>query len=358
MIRLLIPAMPSAADLLPFLERIDANAMYTNRGPLVRELEQLAAERFAFAPCVAVANATLGLEASLKALNLRAGANVLVPAMTFRATGLAVFNAGLMPVLADINPDTWQLTPAIARECLQWGPIDAFLPVATFGAPLLDLVKWEELSAKTGRPVVIDAAGAFTVQRSSESPTVHTVYSLHATKHVGAGEGGIVASVNQRFIARVRELIAFGEGGTNAKLSEYHAAVALASLRPGFLLRKSISAESTHRHYMRALPWNCRVQWTPARSNHHMFNVQTPIGAGAVIEGLARSQIEARQWYRPFLDELRQFEPCPQPIGLDVTQTLRSRLVSLPFHGGLTHADIGTICNTLASIIGTVAIHT
>lgn len=350
MMHVLVPTMPTADDLLPYLREIDATRVYTNRGPLLLKLEA-AATVTTGAPSVAVANCTLGLIAALRALGLPPGSQVVIPAATFRATGLAVIGAGLSPVLCDVDPGNWHMTPALARDCVNWGgPIAAFMPVATFGAPL-DLGAWEDFARAVRRPVVIDAAGAFGAMRASQSQDVHLVYSLHATKHIGAGEGGIVSSNNARFLARVRELIAFGEGGTNAKLSEYHAAVALASMQSSFRLRKSVIAEMLHQNYLRFLPENCNVQRTPARSNHHMFSVLTPLGAGAIIEGLREQGIEARQWYRPYLDELPQFDPCPQPIGLDVTQNLRARLVGLPFHMGMSPTDVFAVCDALASVI-------
>lgn len=349
MIRIMIPDMPTADELLPYLREIDAARVYTNRGPLVDRLET-AARLHTGAPCVAVANATLGLVAALRALRLHHGARVLIPAMTFRATGLAVFNAGFTPVLCDVDPHCWQMTPELAFECMPAG-IHAVMPVATFGAPL-DVDAWSDFAESARRPVIIDAAGALTAMRAPASPRIVTVYSLHATKHVGAGEGGLVSTTNAETLARVRELIAFGPGGTNAKMSEYHAAVALASLMSARLLRKGIAAETLHQQYGRMLPAVCRLQRTPMRSNVHMLSALMPIGAAAVIDGLHEAGIEARQWYRPFLDELDQFEPAPQPIGLDVTQSLRARLVGLPFHTGMSAKDVNEVCSSLAEVIG------
>src|SRR5689334_13977749 len=100
-IPLLVPDMPSADELLPYLRRIDASRWYTNFGPLVDELERELRESLGEASQAAlttVANCTLGLELALAASGLAPGARVLLPALTFVATGMAVRRAGYTPV--------------------------------------------------------------------------------------------------------------------------------------------------------------------------------------------------------------------------------------------------------------------
>ena len=247
-IPLLIPDLPNAAELRPYLERIDAARWYSNFGPLCREFESALAAMFnqhnaAPVQVTTVGNCTLGLELALTALDLEPGSRVLVPALTFVATATAVVRAGLVPVVADVDPQSWLLTPEIARAACAELEIAAVLPVATFGCPH-DMAGWDRFSADTGLPVVIDAAGAFGNQWQTGNATL--VFSLHATKSLAAGEGGLVVSRDRRLVARVRQLSNFGINldpeagvpvgqvdapGTNAKLSEYHAAVGLGGSR-------------------------------------------------------------------------------------------------------------------------------
>ena len=105
-IPLLIPDMPLAEELLPWLKRIDATRWYSNFGPLVRELEGALIGMFALRNDKAlhlttVSNCTAGLELALIALDLKPGSRVLVPALTFVATATAVIRAGHVPVIAD-----------------------------------------------------------------------------------------------------------------------------------------------------------------------------------------------------------------------------------------------------------------
>ena len=84
-IPLMMPSLPTADELLPYLRRIDANRWYSNFGPLVGEFEARVAASFASAgDCrvVSVSSCTAGIELALRALSLPAGAPILVPALT------------------------------------------------------------------------------------------------------------------------------------------------------------------------------------------------------------------------------------------------------------------------------------
>ena len=110
-IKLLVPSLPSATEILPWLKEIDASRQYTNFGPLCRLLERELA-KLANAPfAVTVSSGTLGLELALGALNIARGGRVLLPALTFPATASAVIRAGLTPVFADIDAQTLSLSP-------------------------------------------------------------------------------------------------------------------------------------------------------------------------------------------------------------------------------------------------------
>ena len=209
-IPLLVPSMPTAQELLPWLEKIDHNRWYTNYGPLNAQFER---ELARIIPCAGelalttVSNCTVGLELALTELGLAPGARVLIPAITFVATGTSVLRAGFVPVLADVDPDTWLMTPDIARRALAQGPLDAVMPVSTFGLAQ-DVAARDEFSDQTGLPVVIDAAGAMGNQGVGRRTTV--VFSLHATKSLGCGEGGVVASRDAGLIGRIRRATNFG----------------------------------------------------------------------------------------------------------------------------------------------------
>lgn len=243
------PLLPGTDALIPYLRRIDATRIYANWGPLNALLERRLGERFG-AEVVTVSSATDGLTCALRAVledrpaDQRAGL-CLMPSWTFVASPQAALAAGLTPCFLDVDPASWALTPdLVAAELLaglsrQGGlwrglPVSAVMAVAPFGLQI-DAAAWDDFAARTGIPVVIDAAAAFDGLQVRRAPAV---VSLHATKTVSAGEGGFVATRDADLARRVKRVANFGffgarlaeVPGTNAKLSEYHAAVALASL--------------------------------------------------------------------------------------------------------------------------------
>jgi dTDP-4-amino-4,6-dideoxygalactose transaminase len=349
MIKVLIPDMPTADEILPFLREIDSTRVYVNGGPLMRRLEQQLAELVGN-PCRVVANGTVSLELALRALNLPRGGEVLVPAVTYVASGQAIVNAGLRPVLCDVDEKTWHLTPEIAAAALPHCPkMVAVMPVATYGAPV-PLEPWERFAKETRLPIVVDAAGAIYGQEPSASLDIVVSFSLHATKALGCGEGGVVATANEKVLQRVEHLANFGPGGTNAKMSEYHAAVGLASRERGPRSWRSLVAQ----HYVQHTP--DRLMGIFAMTGRRHPSTLLPVllprpNASAVVQDFDAAGIEAKQWYRPFLDERAEFYGVAKIGPMPVTDMLRKRCLGLPWHAFLTDADVARVCEVLGGLI-------
>ncbi|MEM7147001.1 MAG: DegT/DnrJ/EryC1/StrS family aminotransferase [Verrucomicrobiota bacterium] len=357
---LLRPDMPSPTELAPFLEKISTAGQFTNFGPLAKELEVALSHHVpgpgdAPSPIVTTSSGTLALELALTALKLPKNSHILTPALTFPATATAILRAGHIPLFAEVNPDTWTLTPELAR--VPTAPFAAVLPVAIFGHPI-DPDPWDHFTEETSCPVLVDAASAFGNQ--SIGRTTAAAFSLHTTKTLSAGEGGFVAANNPTLINHIRSISNFGfvgepgmvtTPGTNAKLSEYHAAVALANLKrwpKSQTQRLSLATEYakilTDTLADRVSLQNDGALWTRsvfvARFPNHSID-QTLVAA------LADDGIEARRWYHPPLHEHPAFTDCPQAGDLAVTRTLANELLGLPFHLDLTPEDIHRIAAAL-----------
>src|SRR3546814_7300984 len=115
------------------------------------------------------------------------GALALMPALTFAATAQAAQWAGLTPLIADVDPETWSIDPAIEERllALHGDRIAVLVPYATFGNAIdLDRYAWLQRRYEVG--VVIDAASSLgTIDAAgkgfgAEAPFA-TVFSMHAT---------------------------------------------------------------------------------------------------------------------------------------------------------------------------------
>jgi dTDP-4-amino-4,6-dideoxygalactose transaminase len=356
--------MPRADELIGLLREIDDHRWYTNFGPLAKRFEAQLADGFQQhgpASVVSLSNCTLALELLLAACKLPVGSTILVPALTFVATGTAILRAGHRPLLADVDPHRWTLTPEIARAAAQSHRIDCVIPVTALGCPV-DAEQWDAFSAETGIPVIVDAAGAFGNQAAGRRIAV--AFSLHATKTMGIGEGGFAVSGDTGWIERVRCLSNFGidptdfkvhQAGTNAKLSEYHAAVGLAALArwPGrATLRRTLEAQ--YRHHLQALCSGVEFQQRPHDGAYAAFCVLLPDSADPTLVGarLAAEGIETRRWYCPPLNRHPAFADAGVASKLEATAGISSRLLGLPFHLDLDPARIDAVASALARILG------
>lgn len=315
MIRVLVPDCPTADEILPYLREIDANRWYSNGGPLVKRLE-------AKLGGACVSSATTGLEIAAKRIFRRR--KVRIPAFTFVATATALLRAGFDPVLCDVD-ESWALRDIDEDS----------LPVCPFGAPV----------APGG---LVDAAASFGLQTAGSR-----VYSLHATKALPAGEGGVVCG-SEELVEYVRRQANFGlqstafahgivsEAGVNGKMSEYHAAVALASLdRAAASIKWRMELEKQYR---------LRLGWVQTQQRplgpYTTFPVLVP-DAAAVAKKMAERGIETRRWYTPTLERHPAFASLKVEGRLEKCAQLNEQAICLPFHAGVTLRDVDYICEAL-----------
>lgn len=353
------PSLPSAAELLPYLERIDEARWYSNFGPLITELEALLEAKLGEGARVCTAaNATQALILALKAMGAPPGSLCAMPSWTFVATAHAAIQAGLTPWFLDVDPKDWMLRPAAVSAALASapGPVGAVIPVAAFGA-LADVDGWATFSEATGIPVLIDAAAAFD---AADDARVPLCVSLHATKALGVGEGGVFACQDAALMERFRRLTGFGFFGTresafpasNAKLSEYAGAVGLAALEawPSTRLRW-LRAAQLMRIALIDLPqvrlqpgWG--VTWVSSTCV-----VELPEGAADATEkALAANGVETRRWWGMGCHESPAFAGAPQ-TNLQVTERLARSCLGLPFAVDLTDQDFTRIAAALRSAL-------
>lgn len=369
---LLVPDMPSPQALLPWLERMHAARQYSNFGPLVRELETAFAQRFAVPQenLTTVANATQGLELVLQALELPEGSHVLLPTFTFVATATAVLRAGHVPVLADVDEHSWMLTPDIARAACAQVRVDAVLPVATFGMPC-DMQAWQQFEVETSLPVVIDAAAAYGSQWMQGAQCT-LVFSLHATKSLPAGEGGLVISTRPGLAAKVRQLSNFGINlapfssfpvgalagvGTNAKMSEYHAAIGLASLQMWDLhaqKRRGLQADLIHALNQASgqrLTWQAQGTGGPLMAPA-LLCVRFPSEEArfAVEQACAQARIMTRRWYQPLLSSMAVLSDRCHQLPAPNAQVLGECLLGLPFFLGIGEQEVQRMVQVLQGL--------
>jgi dTDP-4-amino-4,6-dideoxygalactose transaminase len=353
---LMRPKLPRADDILPYLRMIDENRIYSNFGPLNELLEERLADKhnewFGHRPCVVTTNnGTSALELALQSLRLPPGSKILVPALTFVATCTAVQRLGFIAVACDVSPGSWLMTPdSIAGVDLDG--VSAAIPVSTFGAPQ-DAHTWAAWSRNTGVKVIIDAAAGFNSQDVVQGVAV--TFSMHATKPFAAGEGGLVVTCDAEQAAAVKKLQNFGmpkiDGlvGTNAKLSEYHAAVGLAALEAWGVTRKQrVEIRDMYCHYLAPLVSSGDIAFQTTRAlvpSVMLLSCRTAYMRDRMQVSSVSASIETRAWYTPLLTAHPALSQVQQSSLLPNATSLAERLIGLPFYTDLQESDIKLVAN-------------
>ncbi|CAM3181476.1 UDP-4-amino-4-deoxy-L-arabinose-oxoglutarateaminotransferase YvfE [Paenibacillus larvae subsp. larvae DSM 25719] len=202
------PNLVKKERLLSYFEKIEASRIYSNYGPLNHLFEtRVIAQMFGgIGSAVTVHNATLGLMLAISQSKRPRGKYAVMPSFTFAATPLAAEWCGLEPYFLDIEPDDWQMNRAQLEETVErlGEQIALVVPYATFGSAI-DFSIYNKL-LQEGIPVVIDAAASFGTTIVEDAAQFGkgfggaVVFSFHATKTFGVGEGGLVYSADQDLI--------------------------------------------------------------------------------------------------------------------------------------------------------------
>lgn len=338
--------------------------MLTN-GTLVRELEERMAERLAVAETVAVSSCTAGLMLVLRHL-APAGTWVLLPSFTFSASAHAPAWCGLTPVFTECRTDTFQVDVADLEARLAGaGNAGALVATHVFGAPC-DVEGLEAVARSAGLPLVFDAAHALGGRRRDRLVGGFgdvEVFSLSPTKLVVGGEGGIVATNREDVAEAVRLGRDYGNPGDydcrfpglNARMSEFHAAVALESLA---LLDEHLERrQALARHYRDLLAGvegvAVQVVDDADMSTYKDFTTRIDddfgVGRDEVVAALAAEGIDTRCYFHPPVHAQQAYAHLPRAV-LPVTDDLSRRVISLPMFARLTPDDVMTVVEVLASL--------
>ncbi len=190
---------------------------------------------------VLMANGTVTLEVALRAADIGWGDEVIVPACTFQATAAAPMAAGAIPVIVDIDPDTYTISPKAVEEAIT-PRTKAIIPVH-LGAQLADMDAIMEIAHRHHLVVIEDAAHAHGARWRGQG--VGTIgdfgsFSLQSSKILTVGEGGVLLCKTPELAYKAASIIDCGRPhdpkrrmftmGTNYRMSELHAALANVAL--------------------------------------------------------------------------------------------------------------------------------
>jgi len=194
---------------------------WLSEGRVVKEFEEALTKRLGFVNPVAVNSGTSALHLALVIAGVGPGDEVILPAQTFIATGLAVLMQQAKPVFVDINPTTGNLDPAAAARAIT-PRTKAIMAVHWAGYPC-ELQELNAIADRAGIPVIEDAAHALGATYQGQpigSVSRFTAFSFQAIKHLTTGDGGALCCRNDADANTAMARRWFGVDRLNSRPSE------------------------------------------------------------------------------------------------------------------------------------------
>jgi dTDP-4-amino-4,6-dideoxygalactose transaminase len=331
----------------------------------VRAFEQRAAEYLDVRHCIAVSSCTAGLMLVLKTSS-RSG-DVIIPSFTFSATAHAVAWNGMRPVFADVDPQTLTLSAAAVERAIGVRT-SAILATHLYGTPA-DVELLEDIAKSNGLRLFFDAAHAFGSKRDGKPIGGFgdaEIFSLSPTKVLATGEGGLVATNDDVLADKLRIGRDYGNPGDynchfvglNARMSEFHAAVALRSL-------ETLDERIDYRNmlvdrYRRALTRIPGIRFPylreEDRSTYKDFTIMVDSVAFGVTArrlglALAEEGIDTRRYYSPPVHEMKAYKHLGvSGRALPVTVEVADKVLTLPLAYDMTEDMVMRVADAIERI--------
>jgi dTDP-4-amino-4,6-dideoxygalactose transaminase len=343
------------------VDEIFERRWFTNRGLVVRDFEQKLQQHLEVKHCIAVSNATVGLQVACHALGL--SGEVILPSFTFVATANAVSLSNLRLVFADVDLATHCLDPS-GIEALITDKTTAILGVHLWGNPCCPDAL-QSIAQDHGLALIFDAAHAF--HNTNEAVPIGNfgdceVFSFHATKFFNTFEGGAITTNDDQLADNLRKRINFGfDGpdsisciGTNGKMSEFNAAMGISMVPKIENLRDQ--NQLCHKAYRDRFR-NARGLNFHTFNDRHRSNFQYAVlevdehefGASRndVVEFLNQHRVFAKRYFYPGCHRLPPYRhdfvlECRK---LPNTEILCSKTMCLPMGGNITTNEISQVCD-------------
>ena len=335
-------------------------------GPKVTEFEKNYAAFAGVKHAIAVNTGTAALHAAMLAAGIGAGDEVILPAFTFVATAEAVVMAGAKPVFADIDPETYNLSPNAVKKALT-KKTKAIVPVDLYGLPA-DITPIREIAATRDIIVIEDCAQSHGATYQGKPAGFYAdlaCWSLYAAKNIGAGEGGVVTSDNDELAEKVRMVRTHGEKvkytslmlGTNYRMTEIQAAIGVVQLKrlPEFLAKRTRNAQTLNRLLGKSEKMKLPSQLDNRTSSWYLYTVRIKNGTqtkrNKIIAELHNKGIGAEAYYPTPVHKMPYYRETFGQFNLPETEKAANQVLSLPIHPGVTEEQIRFIAETLIQLI-------
>lgn len=360
---------PNLGNRRMFLESVNEildTGRLTNDGPFVRRFEKTLQEYLGVKCCIAVNNATIGLQ--IAAMSLEISGEVILPSYTFIASAHALLLQGLKPVFVDIDRNTHNIDPNKIEEKIS-RHTSAILGVHLWGRAC-DVDSINAIAKRHDLRIIYDAAHA--LGASSNGIKIGNfgdceVFSLHATKFINSFEGGIIATNDENLGKKLKLIRNFGFSGfdqvdllgTNGKMPEVSAAMGLAVFDSmAEIVEKNKSNYRKYVDELRNVECMKIMRYSEENSSNYQYIVleidekSCPLSRDEIITVLHSENILARKYFWPGCHRMAPY--CNwkiDTVGLADTESVAGRVVVLPTGNSVELSDVKMICDVLKSCV-------
>lgn len=335
-------------------------------GPELRAFERAFAAYHGVEHAVGVASGTDAIELSLRAAGVEPGAEVITVAHTAVPTVCAIERAGAVPVLVDIDANTYTMDPAAVRAAIT-PRTQAVVPVHLYGQPA-DMVTLSAIARDKGLLVVEDCAqahGARLNGRLVGSFGDLAAFSFYPTKNLGAlGDAGAVVTNDAGFADKLRQLRTYGQvgryehrtRGINSRLDELQAAILQAKL-PHLDEQNAVRCRLAERYdaAFKNHPLIMRPEVrTGAQPVYHLYVVRNA-RRDTLMRQMTDQGVQTLIHYAVPVHLQSAYADLGYQRGdLPVTERVCGEILSLPMHPGLHTEEVDTITEKMIACLAAV----
>lgn len=333
------------------------NSGHLAQGPVVRRFEEAFAAYCGVKHAVATSSGTTALHLALLANGIGPGDEVITTPFTFIATLNAILYVGATPVLADIDPQTFNLDPIKVKNLIG-NRTRAIIPVHLFGLAA-DMDSFSILARQHELVLIEDACQAHGAEWNNKKVGSFGTgcFSFYPTKNMTSGEGGMITTDDDTLAERLRLLRNHGmktkydysELGFNFRMSDIHAAIGLAQLNK---LEAFINTRQKNAAFLsESLKALVECPYTPPAARHvfNQYTIKVNTGRDQLLQALQASGIGAAVYYPLPLHNHSFWNKSEPPY--PAAEASCQSVLSLPVHPGLDQADLVFITRRVGEII-------
>ncbi len=359
------PSLPSVEEFVEEIKDMWETGIMTHQGPKHNRFQAKLEQFMGVSNVTLFANGHLALELGLESWQL--SGEVITTPFTFGSTTQAILRNGLTPVFCDIKKDDYTID-CDKLESLITEKTCAIVPVHVYGN-VCDVERIQNIADRYHLKVIYDGAHAFGETYKGKNIAQYgdmTMFSFHATKVLNTVEGGCIAYADGSKTQYLEGLRQFGQIvhtdkvpyiGTNAKMTDMHAAMGLCNLKhfDEYIAKRKSVAERYREHLEGIDGLKLNVIQQDVVSNFAYFPIvleeqNTGVTCDMVMEELAKHNVFVRKYFYPLCSDFECIKEMGIQSDVPAASYISKRVLTLPCYSDLELEDVDGICRIIRSL--------